>query len=110
MTLGDHKSWISAVPFGKRLPTALYIIRPTDWSVIPPELAATIERAMKAAQPEHEWNLLKLHTDQFAITFLSYPRFDDDSHPSLAAATKINLNTGAVVRTDYSARAGFRCT
>jgi len=105
MNLGDFRSWIDGVPFGKRLPAALYIIRPADWSVIPPELAAIIERAGKAARPGHEWNLLKLHTDQAAITFLSYPRFDEDPHPALAAATKINLNTGSVVRADYSTRA-----
>ena len=39
-----------------------------------------------------------------AITFLSYPDFEDDPHPALAEATKINLNTGTVVKTDYRQR------
>jgi hypothetical protein len=34
--------------------------------------------------------LLKLHTDQSALTFLTYPDFDDDPHPTLAEATKTN--------------------
>ncbi len=89
----------------KRLPPAIYVYRPVDWRIIPAELAATVERAMNAAQPDQEWNLLKLHTDQVAMTFLSYPHFDSDPHPALAEATKINLNTGAVVRTDYRRRA-----
>jgi len=93
------------MPFGKRLPTAVYIHRPADWGIIPPELAATVERAMNACQPDPEWNLLKLHTDQVAVTFLTYPNFDSDPHPALAEASKINLNTGAVVRTDYRKRA-----
>ena len=97
--------WILDLPFGKRLPTAVYIHRPEDWRIIPPELASTIERAMIASQPGPEWNLLKLHTDQVAITFLTYPNFDSDPHPALAEATKINLNTGAVVHTDYRKRA-----
>lgn len=101
----DFVRWIDALTFGKRLPTAVYIHRPADWRIIPPELAATVERAMNAARPDSDWNLLKLHTDQVAVTFLTYPNFDSDPHPALAEATKINLNTGAVVRTDYRKRA-----
>lgn len=97
--------WVANLSYGKRLPTAIYIFRPSDWTVIPAELAATVERAMKATNPDSQWNLLKLHTDQVAITFLTYPNFDEDPHPALAEATKINLNTGAVVRTDYRKRA-----
>jgi len=105
MKLNQFLEWIRSVDFGKKLPTASYIFRPSDWTVIPAELAATVERAMKAADPDSQWNLLKLHTDQVAITFLTYPNFDEDPHPALAEATKINLNTGVVVRTDYRARA-----
>jgi len=43
MELKQFADWISKIPFGKRLPAALYISRPSDWSIIPPELAATIE-------------------------------------------------------------------
>lgn len=101
----DIVLWIKALTFGKRLPTAVYIHRPVDWGIVPPELAKTVERAMLAASPDPEWNLLKLHTDQVAVTFLTYPNFDSDPHPSLAEATKINLNTGTVVQTDYRKRA-----
>ncbi|MFZ4774816.1 MAG: DNA phosphorothioation-associated putative methyltransferase [Terrimicrobiaceae bacterium] len=105
MNRAEFVRWINALAFGKRLPTAVYIHRPQDWRIISPELAATVERAMNAARPDPEWNLLKLHTDQVAITFLTYPEFDSVPHPALAEATKINLNTGAVVRMDYSKRA-----
>ena len=105
MKLSEFKGLTSRLSFGKRLPTAAYILRPEDWRIILPELAVTVERAMIAAQPHPEWNLLKLHTDQLAITFLTYPNFDTDPHPALAEATKINLNTGSVVRTDYRKRA-----
>ena len=105
MKLNQFVEWIRAVKFGKKLPTALYLYRMDDWTGIPAELAANVERAMRAANPDAEWNLLKLHTDQVAITFLNYPNFDEDPHPALAGATKINLNTGVVVRTDYRKRA-----
>jgi len=104
MQLRTFAGWIHKITFGKRLPTALYIARPTDWSNIPPELAATIERGMLAARPDPVWNLLKLHTDQVAISFLTYPEFDSEPHPSLAEAVKINLNSGVVSKTDYKKR------
>lgn len=105
MNRAEFVRWVNALTFGKRLPTAVYIHRPQDWRIISPELAATVERAMNAARPDPGWNLLKLHTDQVAITFLTYPEFDSVPHPALAEATKINLNTGAVVRMEYSKRA-----
>jgi DNA phosphorothioation-associated putative methyltransferase len=94
---------VSVLNYGKRLPGAVYILRPKQGDVSP-ELLATICRAEAAAHPDPSWNLLKIHTDQFALTFLSYPNFDTDPHPALADATKVNLNTGSVSRTDYRLR------
>jgi DNA phosphorothioation-associated putative methyltransferase len=94
---------ISSLGYGKRLPGAVYIFRPQQ-SDVSSDLWATIRRAEIAAQPDPSWNLLKIHTDQFALTFLGYPDFDAEPHPALADATKINLNTGSVSRTDYRRR------
>lgn len=101
--LAAYRDAAFALSYGKRLPGAVYILRPKQGDVSP-ELWATLGRADTAAQPDSSWNLLKIHTDQFALTFLSYPEFDSDPHPALAEATKINLSTGSVVRTDYRAR------
>jgi DNA phosphorothioation-associated putative methyltransferase len=90
--------------FGKKLPTALYLARPQQQWSLPTILMAEIRRAEVAAKPDPNWNLLKIHTNEAALTFLSYPDFDEDPHPALAEATKINLNTGSVVRTDYRSR------
>jgi DNA phosphorothioation-associated putative methyltransferase len=103
MKLEQFSRLMKQIPYGKKLPTAVYLA-PTDPSSLPKELVATIQRAVVAAKPDSAWNLLKLHTDQVAITFLSYTDFEDDPHPALAEATKINLNTGTVVRTDYRGR------
>lgn len=94
---------VAKLPYGKRLPTALYVLRPSDGS-LPPELTDAVRRAEIACAPDPSWNILKLHSDQFALTFLSYRDFDTDPHPALAEATKINLSTGSVVRTDYRSR------
>ena len=92
------------VSYGKKLPGAIYIFRPRQKDVTP-TLWQTLARAELAARPDRAWNLLKLHTRECAVTFLSYSNFDFDPHPALAEATKINLNTGSIVRTDYRARA-----
>ena len=97
--------WVAAqTPFGKKLPTAIYIGRPQPSWEIGAELVAEVKRAEIAAQPDPNWNLLKIHTNETSYTFLTYPDFDNDPHPALAEATKINLNTGSVVRTDYRSR------
>jgi DNA phosphorothioation-associated putative methyltransferase len=103
MNLETHRACVEAMRYGKRLPGAVYVIRPSP-NDLPAELWKTICRAETAARPDPAWNLLKIHTEQFAVTFLSYPDFDSDPHPALAEATKINMGTGSVVRTDYRAR------
>jgi DNA phosphorothioation-associated putative methyltransferase len=103
MRLEQFSLLVEQIPYGKKLPTAVYLM-PTDPSLLPTKLLDTIRRAVVAARPDPAWNLLKLHTDELAISFLSYPKFDVDPHPALAEATKINLNTGTVVRTDYKVR------
>jgi DNA phosphorothioation-associated putative methyltransferase len=94
---------VKALEIGKRLPTAVYFARSIT-ATLPDVLRGTLHRAERAASPDPAWNLAKLHVDHYAITFLSYPDFDVDPHPALAEATKINLNTGTVTRTNYQRR------
>ncbi len=89
---------------GKRLPNAVYVHR-CCLAELPLRLRQEVERAEVAAQPDCEWNIIKFHEDQFATTFLTYPDFDTDPHPALTEATKINLKTGLLTRTDYRRRA-----
>jgi DNA phosphorothioation-associated putative methyltransferase len=95
---------VAECPFGKRLPEAIYLFRPAE-NQVPEGLWRTIRRAEIAAAAGSDWNIIKLHVDGCSITFLQYPGFDTEPHPSLARATKINLKTGSVVHTDYSKRA-----
>ena len=100
---------VCGLSFGKVLPEARYILRPDpglDAGNVSLALLAEINRAATAASVDSDdWNLLKLHTREHAITFLLYPNFDTDPHPVLASATKINLRTGTIVRTDFRQRA-----
>lgn len=104
MNLVEFRRMVKDLGYGKRLQGATYVIRLSGLASDDP-LIAEIARAELAAQPREDWNLLKLHTGEYAVTFLSYPDFDKNPHPALAHATKINLNTGRIVRTDYSGRA-----
>lgn len=104
MTLQEFERLIKLLPYGKRLQGAKYIVRSVDYGGNE-ALEAEVRRAEVAAHPRGDWNLLKLHTREYSITFLSYSGFDEDPHPALAHATKINLNSGRIVRTDYSQRA-----
>src|SRR5437899_197383 len=103
MNLEAFRSTFQAIEYGKRLPTALYLFRPQEQEV-PEEFWKLLRRAELAAEPSADWNLLKIHTDKVALTFLAYADFDADPHPALVEATMINLNTGTVTRTDYRAR------
>jgi DNA phosphorothioation-associated putative methyltransferase len=98
------KALISDLGYGKSLPDAVYILRPEPGEIAP-ALLLEVQRAEIASRPSLDWNLVKFHKDQTAITFLVYGDFFDDPHPVLAEATKINLKTGTVVQTDYRGRA-----
>jgi hypothetical protein len=72
MKLGSFRSLVNGIPFGKRLPKAVYIVRSAT-SLLADELIDSIRRAETAAKPDANWNLLKLHINQFAISFLTVP-------------------------------------
>jgi DNA phosphorothioation-associated putative methyltransferase len=103
MNVESHRYYVEAIGYGKKLPAATYLFRPRKEDVCR-ELWETICRAETAARPDPSWNLVKIHTDQVAITFLTYPEFETDPHPALAESTKINLNTGSIVQTDFRQR------
>lgn len=104
MNLEGHRILVESINYGKKLPDAIYLYRPGKGDVSS-SLWETVSRAEVAGHPDPSWNLLKVHTEQVAITFLTYPEFEVDPHPALAEATKINLNTGAITRTAYRQRA-----
>jgi hypothetical protein len=102
--LERHRACVASIENGKQLPDALYLFRPRNEDVSP-DIWGMISRAEVAAQPDPSWNLLKIHTREVAMTFLTYSEFEVEPHPALAEATKINLNTGSIVRTDFRQQA-----
>lgn len=104
MKIETFRDLVREIGYGKKVVDSLYVL-PSDAQPFSSELRAEIRRAEVAAQPREDWNLLKLHTREHGVTFLTYPNFDSDPHPVLAHSTKINLNSGRIVRTDYTQRA-----
>src|SRR5262249_54951600 len=47
-------------------------------------------------------NIVKLHRDHPMISYLSYPDFEDDPHPSLASSLTVHLQTFKIRLRDYS--------
>lgn len=85
---------------GKQTPSALYVHR-NAVAHLPPilriyeacghVLAGTVERA----------NMIKLSVTEPQVSYLSYPRFERDAHPTLASAVTVNLKRLTVDWRDY---------
>jgi len=95
MKIEVFRDLVRGIGYGKKVVDAVYV-HPSDAYPFSSDLSAEIRRAELAAEPQEDWNLLKSHLKEYAITFLSYPDFDSEPHPALKFATKINLNTGRV--------------
>ncbi len=92
---GDRELLEDAVTgssLGKVTPRALYI----HVSALPllPPLLRVYEGCARSYIGEVEGaNVIKLHRLKPAISYMSYPDFDRDPHPSLAHSTRIELDT-----------------
>jgi DNA phosphorothioation-associated putative methyltransferase len=89
-----------ASPVGKLTPSALYVHR----SALPqlPTLLRLYEGCAQALVGTVEGaNLIKLSVTGPQVSYLSYPRFDRDAHPTLSAAVTVNLSKLTVDFRDY---------
>ncbi len=84
MTGTEYSHALAALPFGKRLPGAVYLIDIGDDPRIPSLLRITVAELRKRLEIGAEFSLLKFHTASPKISFLAYPDFDKDPHPALA--------------------------
>jgi DNA phosphorothioation-associated putative methyltransferase len=101
----DYKSLVDALPYGKRLPGAVYLLDPGEVSgVLPAKLRVTVAELRKRLEIGPEFNLLKFHTASPKISFLAYPTFEKDPHPPLHESIIVDLISGKVRRDDYRGR------
>lgn len=88
-------------PVGKVTPSALYVHR-SALPQLPPLLRLYEGCAHVLSGTVDGANLIKLSVTEPQISYLSYPRFDQDAHPTLSAAVTVNLRKLSVVLRDYS--------
>ena len=101
MNLQEYRSCLDKLSFGKRLPGAFYVARDSaiDFGPEPNKLLAQLAVVFELGV---EFNLIKFRTDELKVSFLSYPDFLDDPHPSLRHAVTIDLTSGKARHTDYA--------
>lgn len=77
---------------GKRMPDAIYV-HESARSALPKELRLYDELGRAFLGGVEEANIIKLHLDHPAISYLSYPRFEVDAHPELHRSLHVDLQT-----------------
>jgi DNA phosphorothioation-associated putative methyltransferase len=77
---------------GKLLPTAIYVHRSALAHLAP--LLRIFEGCARSYVGEiAEANLIKLHRYSGKVSYLSYPKFEKDPHPTLALSVKVSLRS-----------------
>lgn len=89
---------------GKRTPSALYV-HESALDDVPPLLRLYEGCARGYIGRVEGANIVKLHTGEPKISYLSYPEFDPDPHPALAESLTVHLQTFRLRERDYR---GFR--
>lgn len=88
-------------PIGKLLPNALYIHRSAVESLEP--LLRVYEGCGRAFLGEMDGsNIVKIHRFSGKLSYLEYPDFETNAHPSLLRSIKLNMRTQAIDCYDYS--------
>jgi len=94
-SLGDSKvrqEALDASHIGKRLPFALYV-HESALNSLSAELRLLEGCARAFIGRVDGANIIKIHREDPKITYLSYPSFETDPHPSLATSLSIHLQT-----------------
>jgi DNA phosphorothioation-associated putative methyltransferase len=85
---------------GKQTPSALYVHR-TALAELPPLLQVYEGCARVLAGTVQHANMIKLSVTEPQVSYLTYPDFDRDPHPTLASAITVNLRKLKVDWRDY---------
>jgi len=85
---------------GKLTPTALYV-HESALDALSPLLRLYEGCARGYLGRIEDANLIKLHRQEPKISYLSYPRFEDDAHPAIASSVTVHLQTFRVKGRDF---------
>ena len=87
-------------PVGKMTPSAIYV-HESALDSLPPLLRLYEGCARRYIGRVEEANLVKLHTNEPMISYLSYPEFESDPHPALTHSLTVHLQTFRLRERDY---------
>ena len=101
--VGDMQRVLRAAqrsPAGKRTPSAIYV-HESALEGLPPLLRLYEGCARRYIGRVEDANLIKLHTEEPMVSYLSYPEFESDPHPALAESLTVHLQTFRLRERDY---------
>jgi DNA phosphorothioation-associated putative methyltransferase len=101
MKADEYCAAVARLPFGKKLPEAVYVY--LIEGDLPEPLRSLVVSIRQRLQLTDASNVVKFSTD-FAVSFLEYRDFFTDPHPSLAKAIRVNLAAGKVKELQYDIR------
>src|ERR1700719_4257653 len=100
MTRVELQEICSGLSIGKRLPGSCYLARETI-DHLPPKLKELIEHLSNQVGVNGAFNVLKISSADFAVSFLDYEDFQTAAHPLLGESVRVCLATGKVRRTNF---------
>jgi DNA phosphorothioation-associated putative methyltransferase len=98
--LADFRHFVDAIPFGKRLPGAVYFLWDRRAS-LSPSLDQLLRSLVAEFKIPEEFNIIKFHNQELKISFLAYPTFFDSAHPALSKALVLDLTRNSKREVDY---------
>ena len=101
MNLAEYRQHVEAIPYGKRLPSAIYVFR-VEGASLGEKLDALLTRVAATCGADARHNVIKFRLDELKVSFLAYPEFMTDPHPELHHAITVDLATGKSRQTDYT--------
>jgi DNA phosphorothioation-associated putative methyltransferase len=91
MEFNDYQTLLKQIPFGKRLPTALYL-HVDGLSCLPVALQQLLEQIVtQFSLATYDYQLIKFYTNAFKLSLLRYPRFFTDPFPALTESYNLDL-------------------
>ena len=102
MEFSVYRDIIKGLKIGKKLPDSVYV-HESAVKELPENLTALIIQTSKQFKiPNQSWNIIKLFKNDFKITYLNYPDFDDDSYPQLKHSQIVDLQNQSTRKSNYT--------
>jgi len=97
-----YRNRVEEIPFGKHLPTAIYI-HIDGLNLISETLRNLVVEVIDRFEQAHiSYNIIKFYRTEVKISLLSYPEFFSVPHPALRTAVTIDLSLETIKKRDYS--------